>query len=59
MQFRCVCLDTGCSFLGTCALPANTIDPIGTEHMFGDVVYVLESITIDGSGGSMYFSKKK
>jgi hypothetical protein len=59
MEFKCIEIDNYGELIGKCSLAPRQYDPIGTEHRFGDIDYVLVSTTIDGSGGTMYFSRKK
>lgn len=58
MTFTCIALETG-EHIGDCMLSVGQYDPYGTEHMFGDVEYVLQSTHIDRKKGKMYFTRKK
>lgn len=54
MQFKCLELSTR-KFLGTCTLPGGVIDPVGTEHMFGNEVFIL----VETTDNTMFFEKKE
>jgi hypothetical protein len=58
MNFICIDLDTG-RHIGDCTLQPCQYDPYGTEHMFGETKYFLQSTHIDENKGVMYFRPKK
>jgi hypothetical protein len=57
MTFTCIESDTK-RYIGDCTLPNGQYDPYGTEHMFGEVEYVLQSTHIYENNGTMYFKRK-
>jgi hypothetical protein len=57
MTFICIDLDTG-RHIGDCTLSPNQYDSTGTEHMFGDELYVLQETQV-GTKGVMYFRQKR
>lgn len=58
MTFSCVDIRTG-QLIGDYTLPIGQYDPYGTEYMFGENTYILQSTHIDGRKGKMYFIPKK
>lgn len=59
LEFTCFDLDNYGLDFGKIKLPFNWYDTVGTEHQFGDVVYVLIETRIRAGLPGMYFRKKK